>query len=107
MVFQLNAVYIRRDVIMCENFAIENFKYEIMDDESIKKLNDQDLLQMVKKTNQFLKLSEIYKKDVRDDYGKQKIANLRVEFVRHQLKLLTRECFARGIKHGINSYYPI
>ena len=89
---------------MKENYAIQNFTYECLDKTSIKKLSDKALLDMAKDTYIFLKLNEIYLKNVRDDYGKQKIAQLRVQFIRHQLDLLIRECFSRGLKHGLNNY---
>jgi len=87
-------------------FNVENSKYESINDTDIKKISDQTLTDKVQNTYRFLRLSEIYLKDVRDDYGKKKIASLRVDFIRHQLDLLLRECFARGIKHGLSNYYP-
>ncbi|WP_024831672.1 hypothetical protein [Ruminiclostridium josui] len=90
---------------MKENYATQNHTYECLDKSSIKKLSDKTLLEKVKDTYKFLKLNEIYLKNIRDDYGKQKIAQLRVQFIRHQLNLLISECFSRGLKHGLNSYY--
>lgn len=89
---------------MHDNSVIENSNYEYMDGVTIKKVSDKVLLDKVNNTYRFLKLCEIYLKDVKDDYGKQKIASLRVEFVRHQLDLLIKECYARGLKHNLNSY---
>ncbi|ACL75679.1 hypothetical protein [Ruminiclostridium cellulolyticum] len=90
---------------MKENYAIQNNTYKCLDKSTIKKLSDNVLLEKTKDTYRFLKLNEIYLKNIRDDYGKQKIAQLRVQFIHHQLDLLIRECFARGLKHGLNNYY--
>ncbi|AEY65262.1 hypothetical protein [Clostridium sp. BNL1100] len=90
---------------MKENYATQNHTYESLDKSSIKKLSDKVLLEKTKDTYKFLKLNEIYLKNIRDDYGKQKIAQLRVKFIRHQLELLIRECFSRGLKHGLSNYY--
>jgi hypothetical protein len=90
---------------MRDNSAVENGNYKYIDGVTIKKMSDQNLLDKVNNTNRFLKLCEIYLKDVKDDYSKQKIASLRVEFVRHQLDILVKECFARGIKNDLTSYY--
>lgn len=87
---------------MCERVKIEDIDYEYVFEHDIKEISDKALLERIGKTYEFLKLSEIYLSDVRDDYGKKKIARLRVDFVRHQLELLIRECFARGLKHGID-----
>ncbi len=90
---------------MKENYATQNHTYECLDKSSIKKLGDKTLLEKAQATYKFLKLNEIYLKNIRDDYGKQKIAQLRVQFIRHQLDLLIRECFVRGLKHGLSNYY--
>ncbi len=87
---------------MQERFSVENSSYEYLEETDIKKICDKALLDKIQKTYQFLKLSEIYLSDVKDDYGKKKIASLRVDFVKHQLDLLIRECFTRGLKHGLN-----
>ncbi len=87
---------------MQERTSIENYDYEYLDKTCIKKISDNLLLDKIQKTYQFLQLSEIYLSDVKDDYGKKKIAGLRVDFIRHQLDLLIKECFARGLKHGLN-----
>jgi len=92
---------------MIEKFNVENSNYECIKEADIKKISDRTLLDKVQNTYKFFKLSEIYMKDVNDDYGKKKIASLRVDFVRHQLELLMRECIARGINHGLSNYYPI
>lgn len=89
---------------MRKKFNTENSNYEYIKESEIKIISDQTLLDKVQNTYKFLRLCEIYLKDVKDDYGKKKMASLRVEFVRHQLHLLMRECFARGIKHGLSSY---
>ncbi len=86
---------------MQEGIDLNNYEYEYIDNEDIKRISDKTLLQRVEKTYEFLKLCEIYLQDIRDDYGKKKIASLRVDIVSYQLELLIRECFARGLKHGI------
>lgn len=86
---------------MSEETDSNNYQYEYMKNEDIKKIGDETLLQRVEKTYEFLKLCEIYLKDVKDDYGKKKIASLRVDIVAYQLELLMRECFTRGLKHGL------
>jgi hypothetical protein len=92
---------------MQEKFNVEKSNYVCIKETDIKKISNQTLIDKVQNTYRFLKLSEIYLNDVKDDYGKKKIASLRVDFVRHQLDLLIRECYARGIKHGLSNYYPI
>lgn len=87
---------------MQESFSAESSSYEYLEETDIKKICDKALLDKIQKTYQFLKLSEIYLSDVKDDYGKKKIAGLRVDFLKHQLDLLIRECFTRGLKHGLN-----
>jgi hypothetical protein len=86
---------------MKENHSLENYTYESLEESDIKKLSNKVLLEKIDNTYNFMKLNEIYLQDIKDDYGKQKIARLRVQFVRHQLDLLIRECLARGIKHGL------
>ena len=44
------------------------------------------------------RLSEVFLNDVIDDYGKQKIARLRLEFARHELQTLIEEAREKGIK---------
>ena len=90
---------------MKENYATQNYSYECLDKCEIKKLSDKVLMDKAKNTYRFLKLNEIYLKNIRDDYGKQKIAQLRVKFIHHQLDLLIRECFSRGLKQGLTNYY--
>ena len=90
---------------MREKFNIENSNYECIDETDIKKISERTLVDKVQNTYNFLKLCEIYLKDVKDDYGKKKIASLRVDFARHQLDLLMRECLARGIKTGLDNNY--
>ncbi len=89
---------------MKERFNIENSNYEYIKDTDLKKISDQILIEKVQSTYKFLRLSEIYLNDVKDDYGKKKIASLRVDFVRHQLDLLMRECFARKLKQDLINY---
>lgn len=86
---------------MQEGIDFSEYKYEYLDNEDIKKINDMALLKRVGKTHEFLKLCEIYLQDVKDDYGKKKIASLRVDIVRYQMDILIKECFVRGLKHGL------
>ncbi len=86
---------------MQEELDLNNIVFDYIDNQEIKKICDKILLQKVKKTYEFLQICEIYLKDVKDDYGKKKIASLRVDIVSYQLELLIRECFSRGIKHGL------
>ncbi len=87
---------------MQEELELNRINFSYIDNQEIKRISDKTLLQKVHKTYEFLQLCEIYLKDVKDDYGKRKIANLRVDIVSYQLEILIRECFARGIKHGLN-----
>ncbi|MDF2985341.1 MAG: hypothetical protein K0R50_851 [Eubacterium sp.] len=87
---------------MQEGINLNDYKYDYLDSEDIRKVSDNTLLNRVEKTYEFLRLSEIYLSDVKDDYGKKKIAGLRVDIVSYQLELLIRECFARGLKHGLH-----
>lgn len=80
---------------------INNYQYKYIDIQEIKKISDKTLLQRVEKTYDFLKLCEAYHHNVKDDYSKKKIASLRVDIVKYQLELLIRECFVRGLKHGL------
>lgn len=89
---------------MKERFNIENSNYEYIKETDLKNISDQTLIDKVQNTYKFLRLSEIYLNDVKDDYGKKKIASLRVDFLRHQLDLLMRECFARNLKQDLSNY---
>ncbi len=86
---------------MQKGIDLNNYEYEYIDNEDIKRISDKTLLQRVEKTYEFLKLCEIYLQNVKDDYGKKKIASLRVDIVNYQLELLIKECFVRGLKHGL------
>lgn len=44
------------------------------------------------------KLSEIYANDVSDDYGKKKIASLRLEFAKHELLQAMDEAAKSGVQ---------
>jgi len=44
------------------------------------------------------KLSEVYLNNVNDDYGKLKIAKLRLDFARHELLDVIKEANSKGIK---------
>lgn len=86
---------------MQKGIDLNNYEYEYLDSQDIKGISDKTLLQRVEKTYEFLKLCEIYLQNVKDDYGKKKIASLRVDIVNYQLELLIKECFVRGLKHGL------
>ncbi len=86
---------------MQKGIDLNNYEYEYLDSQDIKGISDKTLLQRVEKTYEFLKLCEIYLQNVKDDYGKKKIACLRVDIVNYQLELLIKECFVRGLKHGL------
>ncbi len=86
---------------MQKGIDLNNYEYEYIDNENIKRISDKTLLQRVEKTYEFLKLCEIYLQNVKDDYGKKKIASLRVDIINYQLELLIKECFVRGLKHGL------
>lgn len=60
------------------------------------------MLCRIEKAYGIYKSSEIYLKDVKDDYGKQKIARLRFEFARHELLSLLDEARDMGIIFGNN-----
>ncbi|PYG88829.1 hypothetical protein LY28_01190 [Ruminiclostridium sufflavum DSM 19573] len=80
----------------------ENINYEYIQASDIKIISDKSLVDKVQNTYKFFKLCEIYLNNVKDDYGKKKIASLRLAFVQHQLELLLKECFARGINHNLS-----
>lgn len=66
---------------------------------------------MIEQAYRTYKLSELYLKDVDDDYGKLKIARLRLEFARHRLLELMKEASVKGVKLTNqdllkNFYYP-
>lgn len=57
-----------------------------------------DIIEKIEKAYDLYKISEIYLNDVRDDYGKLKIARLRHDFARHELISLLTEAIEKGIK---------
>lgn len=57
-----------------------------------------NLLERIENAYRIYKLSEVFLNDVSDDYGKQKIAELRFEFARHQLLVLLKEARDKGVK---------
>lgn len=76
-------------------------KFKWMEEKDVRKLDNQILIDKVRKTSNILKQCEVLVKEikeVKEDYGKQKIARLRVDFISHQLKILLKECSKRGIK---------
>jgi len=48
------------------------------------------------------KISEIYANDVSDDYGKKKIASLRLEFAKHELLQAMDEAAKLGLETNDN-----
>lgn len=58
----------------------------------------QDIVEKIEKAYDMYKISEIFLNDVKDDYGKFKIAKLRLEFARHELISLLSEAIEKGIK---------
>lgn len=73
--------------------------------------DDLKLVEKVENAYRIYKLSELFLKDVNDDYGKLKIARLRLEFARHELLVLLQEARDRGIKISDNEmikkfYHP-
>lgn len=79
-----------------------NFQY--LQGADIKELDDNSLKDEIQSTHIFLKTCEIYLDSVKDDYGKKKIASLRLAFVKHQLDLLIRECLARENSHNPKNF---
>lgn len=79
----------------------DTFKW--LEDKDIKSLTDEMLIEKVNSTSNTLKLCKLYQMNVKGDYGKQKIASLRVDFISHQLQMLKRECYERGISLRLNS----
>jgi hypothetical protein len=65
--------------------------------ESIRKENSK-LIEKIENAYKLCKLSEVYLEDVEDDYGKQKIATLRLKFARHELLNLLEKAREQGIK---------
>jgi hypothetical protein len=82
----------------------ERNNYEYIEEAHIKNMKNKEIVDKVQDTYEFLTLCKIFMNDVKDDYGRKKIASLRVNFLQHQLDLLLRECSARGIKHSISKY---
>ena len=74
-----------------------------LEDKDIKNLSNEMLIEKVNSTSNTLKLCKLYQMNVKGDYGKQKIASLRVDFISHQLQMLKRECYERGISLRLNS----
>lgn len=69
------------------------------------------LVEKIDKAYSIYKMSEIFLNDVADDYGKLKIARLRLEFARHELLTLIDEARIKGIKLNNNEvinrfFYP-
>lgn len=57
-----------------------------------------EIVKKIETAYRVYKMSEMFLKDVNDDYGKEKIARLRLEFAHHQLMKLIEEAVKRGIK---------
>lgn len=60
--------------------------------------DEKDIFDRIEKAYSLYKMSEVFLNDVRDDYGKLKIARLRLEFARHELECVLSEARERGIK---------
>ncbi|MCX7921726.1 MAG: hypothetical protein N3B21_06900 [Clostridia bacterium] len=76
-----------------------------------KESENSGLLKKIEKAYKIYKISEVFLKDVNDDYGKLKIARLRLDFARHELMTLLNEARNRGVKLGDNEvvkkfFYP-
>lgn len=84
------------------NFA--NINYEYIQASDIKLISDKTLIDKVQSTYEFSKFCENHLNSVKEDYGKKKIACLRLAFVKHQLKLLIRECRTRQINHNLSDF---
>lgn len=89
---------------MRDRFNFANINYEYIQASDIKLINDKTLIDKVQNTYKFLKFCENYLNSVKEDYGKKKIASLRLAFVKHQLNLLIRECRARQIDHNLSNF---
>ncbi len=59
-----------------------------------------ELIKKIEEAYKIYKISEMFLRDVSDDYGKQKIAKLRLDFASHRLNHLLEEARDKGI--GIN-----
>lgn len=62
------------------------------------------LINKIEQAYKIYKISEVYLNDVSDDYGKQKLARLRLEFARHELAVLLEEARSKGIKLEDNEF---
>lgn len=56
------------------------------------------MLKKLEDAYKIFQISELYLKDVSDDYGKQKIAKLRYDFAKHKLAELWEEASKYGIE---------
>lgn len=63
------------------------------------------LMERIEQAYRIYKISEVYLNDVADDYGKLKIARLRMEFARHELVSLLNEASAKGIKWSDHEFF--
>jgi hypothetical protein len=63
---------------------------------------DTFIVEKIEDAYKVFKISEVFLKDVKDDYGKLKIARLRLEFARHELLILLDEAREKGIKLNNN-----
>lgn len=57
-----------------------------------------ELIEKIEEAFKIYKLSELFLKDVSDDYGKLKIARLRLDFARHELLTLMEEAKCKGVE---------
>jgi hypothetical protein len=81
----------------------ENYKHE-----NPGEIRNIDLVKRIEDTYRVYRLSEVFLNDVEKDYGKDygkiKIARLRLEFARHELMETLKEAMEKGIKWNENEY---
>lgn len=65
---------------------------EVNGDETI------SVIQKIENAYKNYKLCEFFHNDVNDDYGKKKIARLRMEFAYHELMMLIKQAVEQGVK---------
>jgi hypothetical protein len=77
--------------------AVMEKDYHEIEGEKLESSENSLLLKKIENTYKAYRLSELYLIDVEDDYGKQKIARLRMEFSRHELVELLKTAVLKGI----------
>jgi len=76
---------------------VNNFERESLDSQH-KNIDCLNLITEIEEAFKTYKISEVYLNDVADDYGKLKIARLRMDFARHKMLTLLEEAKDKGIK---------